>query len=236
MIRKDLFTIGEYYHIYNRGVDKRVIFKNSHDYSRFIMLLYLANSQDSFRLDQLINIQHKSYEEILLIEKGKSLVSIGAWCLMPNHFHLLIREEVEGGVTKFMKKLCTAYSMYFNIKNNRSGSLLQGRFKSKLVEKDNYMMHLFGYIHLNSLDLKFSKWEENIARKPKDMREFLKSYKYSSYQDYVQVKRPENKIINFSRFPDYFMGDKEFKNFVESYFIINDIDEFNITHARTVLA
>src|SRR3989344_3256883 len=113
MLRKDPFVTEEYYHIYNRGVDKRVIFKTKKDYERFIMLLYIANSSSSFRLDDLINKQNKKFTEILLLDKGKPLVSIGAWCLMTNHFHLLVRQEVDGGITKFMRKLGVGYSMFF---------------------------------------------------------------------------------------------------------------------------
>src|SRR3989338_690435 len=131
MLRKDPFINGEYYHIYNRGIDKR-----------------------------------------------EPLVSIGAWCLMTNHFHLLVRQEVDGGITKFMRKLGVGYSMFFNIKYQRQGALFGGLFKSKLIGvKDKYMKHLFGYIHLNPLDIKFSGWEDSVDKKhPKSWKEFLKKY------------------------------------------------------------
>lgn len=77
MLRKDPFIIGEYYHIYNRGVDKRTIFKLEKDYERFMMLLYLANSQESFRLDDILNKQYKTFSEILILDKGEPLISIG---------------------------------------------------------------------------------------------------------------------------------------------------------------
>ena len=117
MLRKDPFITGEYYHIYNRGIDKRVIFKSENDYKRFIMLLYICNSKDNlFRLDNLINQQQKEFNEIMILDRGELIVSIGAWCLMNNHFHLLIKQEIDGGITKFMRKLGTGYSMFFNIK------------------------------------------------------------------------------------------------------------------------
>ena len=123
MLRKDPFVTGEYYHLYNRGIDKRVIFKTKRDYERFMMLLYLANGKESFHLDELINREHKIFNEVLFLEKGEPLVSIGAWCLMTNHFHLLVKQGVEGGITKFMRKLGVGYSMFFNIKYQRTGSL-----------------------------------------------------------------------------------------------------------------
>ena len=129
MLRADPFVTGEYYHLYNRGIDKRVIFKLVRDYERFMMLIYLANSSNSFRLDELVNRQRQTFNEILLLDRGELLVSIGAWSLMTNHFHLIVRQEVDGGITKFMKKLGTGYSMFFNIKYQRRGALFGGVFK-----------------------------------------------------------------------------------------------------------
>ena len=148
MLRKDPFITGEYYHIYNRGIDKRIIFKSEKDYERFMILLYIANSNDSFRLDDILNKNNKTFEEVLKIKKDIQLVSIGAWCLMPNHFHILIRQDIDGGITKFMRKVSVGYSMFFNLKYQRKGSLFGGLFKSKLINSDdNYMRQLFAYIH-----------------------------------------------------------------------------------------
>jgi len=218
MLRKDPFVTGEYYHIYNRGIDKRIIFKSKFDFDRFMMLLVVTNSENSVRLDNLINQQHKKYEEIMVLEKSNQLVSIGAWVLMSNHFHVLIRQEVDGGITKFMKKLGTGYSMYFNIKYQRQGALFGGPFKSKLIGVNNsYMQHLFGYIHLNPLDIKFPDWQETVGKQIKEKKNFLELYKYSSYLDYVGEKRIENSILSIKAFPDYFSGKHEIRDFIESY-------------------
>ena len=226
MLRKDPFITGEYYHIYNRGIDKRVIFKTKGDYERLMMLLYLANSDDSFRLDDMLNKQHKKFNEILILDRGKPLVSIGAWCLMFNHFHILIKQEIDGGITKFMKKLGTGYSMFFNIKYERQGALFGGPFKSKLIGvNDNYMRQLFAYIHLNPLEIEFPNWEEEIKKSSNEMKKFLELYRYSSYQDHIGINRIENGILNKKAFPDYFEKENSFKEFVEGYFL-----------ARTVLA
>jgi len=223
MQRKDPFVTGEYYHIYNRGVDKRIIFKSENDYKRFIMLLYVANSNalQSFRLDNLINQQHKTFTEIMMIDKEGPLVSIGAWCLMTNHFHILVRQEADGGITKFMKKLGTAYSMYFNIKYHRQGALFGGLFKAKLIDKDDvYMRHLFGYIHLNCLDIKFSGWEKDLDKAhPQEWKNFLEKYEYSSFQEYSNgsLIRPEGSILNMENFPKYFLEAHSFEDFIDSY-------------------
>lgn len=231
MLRKDPFITGEYYHLYNRGIDKRVIYKNERDLERFMILLYLANSDESFKLDDIIGKQNKKFHEILIIEKGKPLVSIGAWCLMSNHFHLLVRQEVDGGITKFMRKLGVGYSMFFNIKYQRAGALFGGPFKSKLIGvDDNYMRQLLAYIHLNPLDIKFSGWNKGEEDKvpsartvlaegrKKEMQKFLDSYRYSSYLDHVGKERIEKNILNKDAFPDYFEDKKSFREFVEDYF------------------
>src|SRR3989338_10356573 len=218
MQRKDPFVVGECYHVYNRGIDKRVIFKSIYDYQRFIMLLYIANSQDPIHLDNLINKNHKNYQEIFDTERGKSLVSIGAWSLMTNHFHIILREEVESGISKFMKKFGTGYSMYFNIKYQRTGGLFGGPFKSKYISKDLYLKHLFGYINLNPLDIQFPEWERLIDKQnSKIWQEFLKKYLYSSFQDYICVNKSEKNIPKLKAFPKYFLTNKEFGDFIESY-------------------
>src|SRR3989339_2207999 len=218
MLRSGPFITGEYYHLYNRGVDKRIIFKSKKDYERFMMLLFVSNSNEqSFRLDNLINQQHKTFDEILILDKGKLLVSIGAWCLMTNHFHLLIRQEVDGGITKFMRKLGVGYSMFFNIKYQRKGALFGGLFKSKLIGvDDNYMRHLFGYIHINPLEIEFPEWKDKINKSSVNinMKKFLESYQYSSYLDYIGEDRIEKNIINPKNFPDYFQNSQSFQDFI----------------------
>ena len=230
MLREDPFVTGEYYHLYNRGVDKRIIFKLKNDYERFIMLLYItnSNSEKPLRLDNLINHSHKNFDDIMILDKEKSLVSIGAWCLMSNHFHLIVRQEIDGGITKFMKKLGTSYSMFFNIKYQRTGALFGGLFKSKLINSDdNYMRKLFAYIHLNPLDIKFSGWENEIKNSSNlsDMKKFLESYPYSSFIDYMKGDRVEKNIIKLENFPEYFNDAKSFKDFIEDYLITSEEED-----------
>ena len=224
MLRKDPFITGEYYHLYNRGIDKRVIFKSKKDYERFIMLLYIANTQtESFRLDNLINQQHKTFNEILVLDRGELIISIGAWSLMTNHFHLIVRQEIDGGITKFMRKLGVGYSMFFNIKYERAGALFGGLFKSKLIGvDDNYMRQLFGYIHINPLEIKFPDWQKQIKKPFSEMKKFLRLYKYSSYPDYIEEDRVEKNILNAKNFPKYFNNAKSFKDFMDEYFIENN--------------
>jgi putative transposase len=157
-------------------------------------------------------------------------VSIGAWCLMDNHFHFILKEETDGGISKFMQKLSTGYTMYFNIKYQRTGSLFGSRFKSKHIDNDNYLRHLFAYVHLNPLDINFSGWKEEIKtnqytkEKSKEWRDFLENYKYSSFYEYSKLdsennkqQRPEFSILTPKAFPCYFSENLSFDDFINDY-------------------
>ncbi len=198
MERKVLFVQGEYYHLYNRGVDKRVIFLNEYDYSRFVLLLHVLNTSKNLKIRDLL--KDNSFEELLKIKNNDPIVAIGAYCLMPNHFHILITPVVEGGVSRFMLKLQTAYSMYFNVKNDRSGALFQGPFKSQHLDTDEYLRYIYSYIHLNPAKLKDKNWKEYGPKDFRSLKNFILSYKYSSMGEYIH----QNFIIsNTVAFPDY---------------------------------
>ena len=219
MRRKFNFSIGEFYHIYNRGTDKRDIFTNSYDFNRFLCLLHLCNSINHVDIEKYFR-EGQSFTDILNTDVGDRIVDIGAWCLMPNHFHLLVREKPEGGISKFMKKLSTAYAMYFNKKFKRTGSLFEGCFKATHVNKDNYLKYLFSYIHLNPIKIIEPKWKEGgIANKgnKEKIRKYLGNYKYSSYMDYIGVKRKEADILNRAVFPKYFNNCFDFSDFINGW-------------------
>jgi len=211
MERKFNFSVGEFYHVYNRGNDKRGIFLNSHDLDRFINLLFVCNSNKPvvFKI-----IQGESLDTI---DRGESLVDIGAYCLMPNHFHLLVREKVEGGISMFMKKLSTGYVMYFNKKNERTGKLFEGAFKATHVDNDEYLKYLFAYIHLNPVKLIDPVWKEKGISDKEKAKEYLNIYKYSSYLDYIGQNREEAALLNKSAFPEYFTDFKEFSDFISEW-------------------
>src|SRR3989338_465949 len=138
MNRKHIFENENFYHVYNRGVDKNIIFKDTSDYRRFLELLYLANFKSHLDLQKLLR-EGRTFTELLKLNRGATLVEIGAFCLMSNHFHLLVRQKVKGGVSKFMQKLITGYVMYYNKRHKRVGPLFQGKFKSKDIVDDNYL-------------------------------------------------------------------------------------------------
>jgi putative transposase len=211
MERKFKFSEGEYYHIYSRGVEKREIFLDNNDKERFLRLLFLANSKKPVRFTDFKNL---SYSEI---DRGELRTAIGAFCLMPNHFHLLVRETKEGGISAFMGKLLTAYSMYFNKKNERTGSLFEGAFRAEHVDGDNYLKYLFAYIHLNPVKLIEPDWKESGIQDKEAALKYLGKYHYSSYNEYIGVGCEEGKIISREIFPEYFAEPKDFNEFVNDW-------------------
>lgn len=154
------FAENEYYHVYNRGVEKRVIFLDDQDYIVFLGLLkkYLIGIQTS-KADR---------HRVLRIDDKVQLV---AYCLMPNHFHLLLHQTDREGVSKLMRKLSTGYAMYFNNRYNRVGALFQGKYKASRINADAYLQHITRYIHLNP---------DNYSRWP-----------YSSYGNYIGARNQE---------------------------------------------
>ncbi len=205
-LRKVNFVKGEYYHIYNRGNSKQLIFKDKSDYGRFIGLLFACNSSRDFKIDNL-NKNQSLFES----SRGDQIVNIGAYCLMPNHFHILITDTDEGNISKFMQKLVTAYVMYFNKKYKRSGSLFEGKFKAEHIDTDRYLKYLFSYIHLNPVKLVEPKWKEMGIQNKSRVLKFLEEYQYSSYLDYLRVERKEKNILDLKPFPDYFPAKKTFQ-------------------------
>ena len=205
-IRKTAFVPGEYYHIYNRGNSKQKIFFSKKDYERFMALLYGTNTTARFNFFDL-----QKGDGIFSKTIENPLVSIGAYCLMPNHFHILITPLSEDGLSKFMQKLSTAYSMYFNEKYKRTGGLFEGKFKSKHMSNDRQLKYNFSYTHLNPIKLIDSKWKENGLKNLKASLAYLRSYPHSSFLDFLGKDRAEKVILKMSDFPGYFSSKKAFE-------------------------
>lgn len=144
---------------------------------------------------------------------------------MPNHFHLVLHEKEEGGIAKFILKICTAYSMYFNKKYKHSGSLFQGPYQATHLDTDIYFKYMYAYSHLNPIKLVESSWKEKGVSDLDKTKEFLLDYKYSSYLDYIGVKRPEAKILNKEAFPEYFSEKKDFEDFINDWLRYREFEE-----------
>jgi putative transposase len=214
-VRKVPFVPEEFYHIYNRGNSRQTIYHTKDDHNRFVTLLYLANGTESFDFREI------DTDSIFEYERGEQQVSIGAYCLMPNHFHILLTPLVEEGVTLFMRKLTVGYSMYFNKKHHRTGSLFEGRFKSEHVDSDNYLKYLFSYIHLNPVKLLQPDWQQQGIINLQDTFTYLYAYRYSSYIDNA-VSRPESNILNRTPFPEYFATKQAYDREMKDWLTYND--------------
>jgi len=212
MSRKGSFSPGEFYHVYNRGVEKRVVFLSDLDHDRFRALLYLCNSTEPLRLDNLAKYQRGEalLSSALSIARKETLVAIGAYCLMPNHFHLLIQEKSDNGISRFIHKVSTAYTMYFNKRYARTGALFQGVFKSTHADDDRYLKYLISYIHLNPLKLIEPHWKDIGITDMAHAMKWLDDYPYSSYLDFKSNDRIVHKILDRDSLPDYFHGSADF--------------------------
>jgi len=225
------FVNNEIYHIYNRGVEKRKIFLDEKDYFRFIHNLFEfndvvpASNRRSSRQKQLVEVglppvrkpRVKPMEVRLpraeVRKPRELLVNILAFCLMPNHFHLILIQKEDKGITRFMRKMGTGYTNYFNTKYDRVGPLFQGKFKAKIVRKDEYLLHLVDYIHLNPAEIIRPKWKDGETGNLGEIKNFLQNYRWSSFLDYIGKKNfpsitQRNFLLNFfSDIQDY---EKEF--------------------------
>lgn len=164
------FETGHIYHIYNRGVEKRMIFQDSSDYDRFLRTF------DYYRFaDQSISLslvpKQTDVNESSNIRHGSPLVKFLAYCLMPNHFHFVVQQEKDGGISKFLKELSNSYTRSFNTRWERVGPLFQGSFKAVRVASDEQLIHLIRYIHLNP----------GVAR----LTDSCETYPWSSYREYL---------------------------------------------------
>lgn len=147
-LRKTQLINNEFYHIYNRGVDKREIFLDNNDLLHFIDGLKEFNRPEP--IGSLYENSYRKNKSGQLGSPASKLVDIVAYCINPNHFHLILKQNSDRGIEKFMQKLGTSYTKYFNNKNKRNGSLLQGRFKSKHVDNNEYLLYLSAYVNLNN--------------------------------------------------------------------------------------
>lgn len=230
-MRKEQFEVGHYYHIYNRGVADTDIFRKEGDYRRFFQALFVFNDIDSSvhllrklrqHTDEAIT-KELSFSEIYKIlselssDKREPLVNILSYYFMPNHYHLELKEVKKSGISIFLHRLGTGYTNYFNKKYDRQGALFQGPFKAVLIKNDFYLQHLSVYINaLNPLDLVEPGWRENGIKNLKKAKEFIENYKWSSYPDYIGLRK-DNKVIEKNILGELFSSAQKYKSFTEEY-------------------
>ena len=186
------FVNGEFYHVYNRGSEKRPIFGTSRDHQRFIKTIKYYQIQGPKP-----KFSHSFKFKSFRLDPNKKIVEIICFCLMPNHFHLLIKQLKDGGITEFISKLSNSYTKYYNTKYNRVGPLLQGEFKAVFIESDEQLLHISRYIHLNPL----------VSYLVKN----LEDYGWSSYLEYV---RNLNTICDKEIILNFFSAPEKYQQFV----------------------
>lgn len=191
-LRRQPLITGQYYHVYNRGVDKRDIFSDKNDLYRFIESIKEFNRED--KINSLANLRKlKSQSSQIGLEAlsdelvKKPLVEIVAYCLNPNHFHFILKQVTDGGISKFIQKLQAGYTSYFNVKNSRSGALLQGKFKSQIISNENYFNKLVGYVNKNYLI-------HSIPENKNDLI-FSGDYEYESNKFNIISKKEAKRIL-----------------------------------------
>ena len=195
-MRKQSIVTAEYYHIYNRGVDKRDIFNDKNDLNRFVESISEFNKIETIGS---IRDARKNKKEPKTAPKAlaEPLVAVAAYCLNPNHFHFVFKQLVDGGIAKFMQKLQAGYTSYFNVKNSRNGSLFQGTFKSQLMNSENYFNKIIGYTNKN--------YQVHDIPKNKMHLVFASDYEYENNSFKLVSKEEGEKIL------EIFGGNKNFK-------------------------
>jgi len=205
-------------HVLNRGVDKRKIFMDDKDCFRFVHDLFEFNDEDKvFNVDfrfrkPTIDVGRQYIEH----KKRKLLVDIHCFCLMSNHYHLLLSPRVENGISLFMKKINGGYAKYFNVRHERTGTLFERRYKSVRIENQAHFVHLPYYIHLNPLDLFAPEWREGKLKDYKRSVKFLNSYRWSSHLDYLGEQNFPS-LTNRDFLLEIFGGEKGYKNKLNGY-------------------
>lgn len=196
-MRKVALAENEYYHIFNRSIAGFKIFNTDYDFRRFVELLLFYNIPDIGMSYSFFNRLNQTAKNAMLGAKGDSYVDIICYCIMPTHFHLVLKQLVENGITKYMSLLENSYSRYFNISHKRKGPLWESRFKNVRISTDEQLLHLTRYVHLNPTSAALVddplKWD------------------YSSYQEFVSDKS-KLKICNYNGIIS--LDHKEYRKFV----------------------
>lgn len=200
-MRKIIFNNGVLYHVYNRGTDKRNIVMDKYDVQRFLQSMRDFNSVDPIgSLYELSYIKNtKLGGRTAKSSKTKKLVSITAYCLNPNHFHLILKQIENNGISEFMKRLGGGYAWYFNNKHVRTGNLFQGKFKANIVDTNEYALRLSVYVNLNNRVHRLN----------------AQAFTASSWEEYISLQKTKDDLCDKSIILKQFLSKKDYKNFAE---------------------
>lgn len=191
------------YHVYNRGIDRRPTFTDKREYQRAIKTIkFYKFSKPPVRLSRFLRSDSQKQADILkLLKSIPQLIEIYCYCLMPNHFHFLIKQKVDNGIAKFLSNFQNSYTKYFNVKNSRDGSLFLDQFKAVRIETDEQFIHVSRYIHLNP----------HTGYVVKSFTD-LEQYPWSSFKDYIMGK---SDFVDMDFLMEFFKTSKKYKKFVQ---------------------
>lgn len=209
-------------HIYNRGVERRNVFLDEKDYLRFVLNLYEFNDTAP-ALNAGYHLNASSIEVRLQYPRKEQLVDIFAFCLMSNHYHIMLKGRIENGTTMFMRKMGTGYTNYFNTKYQRVGPLFQGKFKSILLEREAHFIHLPHYIHLNPLDVRAPEWRDGRVKDPRHALASLAAYRWSSLPDYLNIPNFPT-VTNREFLTECIGGPEDFRSAMEDWIRLPNFD------------
>jgi len=221
--KKPQFVENEIYHITIRGVDGRIVFVDENDDWRGIFSLYEFNTTEPVTIrkkrkerEQWKRVAMAKITGQIQPDKRDKLVEIIAFVFMPNHIHLLLRQLKLDGISIFMQKFNSGYTVYFNNKHQRRGHLFQGRFKAKHIDGDEYLKTVFTYIHTNPISIIYPGWKEKGVINKKTAVDFLENYRWSSYLDYIGKKNFPS-VTNREYLTKIFNSQKTIKEFVNGW-------------------
>jgi len=200
-VRKVILVNNEIYHVFNRSIEQKPIFTEKREWDRALLTLDYYRFSDVFTsLSQLLQLEIDKRNFFLsqLKQKGRKLVEIISYCLMPNHYHLLLKQIRDNGIKEFISNFSNSYTRYFNIKHNRIGPIFQGYFKSVRIEDTEQLIHVCRYIHINPVVSAFIGKNE------------LAEYPYSSFVEYLGKK---NGFCDKEIILDYFSSIEKLKDF-----------------------
>lgn len=191
-VKRPQLINGEIYHIVIRAVDGLQLFRSKKDYLRMIHDLFEFNDENStdWKYRKYYSAKNSENRSRKIRYRRKVLVEIWAFCLMPNHVHLLVRQVREGGISKLMRKIGAGYAGYYNKKYERKGHVFQGKYHIVRIKNEEQLKTVFVYIHTNQVSMIAPNWKEKGIR-TKDLKkviDFLENYRWSSYSDYLQKK------------------------------------------------
>lgn len=233
-MRETQFVKNNFYHIFNRGVEKRIIYLDDNDKWRFLQGLFLFNDEEStsnllWQLEKKRGAVTFGVLKDFFGKEGKNrdpLVRIMADCLMPNHFHLLIEEIKKNGISRFMHKLGTGYAKYFNNKYERVGSLFQGTFKAVLVDAEEYLRYLLIYINvINPGELIEPQLKEKGVKDVKAIMRFAREYPWSTHPEYLNKR--SSIIIEKGLLGEFFSNPKEYQKFAKEILATKKFQEIS---------